>query len=75
MVESLSDFAFPKLRYEKYLVLDVMMYVDHPEVYEFMYSINKETRSFFLKNFITVRNGFFNDGLIIYLLKSDFNHY
>jgi len=32
MEKSLSDFPFRKLRKEKYLTLDVMMYVDREEV-------------------------------------------
>jgi hypothetical protein len=30
-----------KLSYDKYLTLDVMMYVEHPEAYEFMFAVNK----------------------------------
>jgi hypothetical protein len=75
MVESLNEFPFPKLRYEKYLTLDIMMYVDHPEVYKFMFTLNKEARKFLQDNFISVRNGFVNEGLITYELKHDFMHY
>jgi hypothetical protein len=74
MVESLNEFPFPKLRYEKYLTLDVMMYVDHPEVYKFMFTLNKEARKFLQDNFISVRNEFVNKGLITYELKHDFMH-
>ena len=31
-----------------------------------MFSVNREARSFIIINFITVRNGFVNDGLIEY---------
>ena len=75
MVESLSDFPFRKLRFNKYLTLDVMMYVEHPEVYKFMFSVNKATRSFLLKNFITLRNGFINNGLITYQIHHNFDSY
>jgi hypothetical protein len=68
MVESHSEFPFRKLRYVKYLILNVMMNVDHPEVYKFMFSINKEARKFLQDNFITVRNEFINEGLITYEL-------
>jgi hypothetical protein len=73
--ESLTDFPFRKLRYQKYLTLDVMMHVEREAVCKFMFSVNKEARMFLLNNFITVRNGFINEGLITYVLKSDFNHF
>ena len=47
MVESVSAaLPFPKLRYDKYLTLDVLMFVDHPKAYEFMFAVNKATRTF-----------------------------
>ena len=75
MVESLSEFPFRKLRYDTLLTLDVMMYVDRADVYKFMFSLNKEARKFLQDNFITVRNGFINDGLITYQIKRDFEGY
>jgi hypothetical protein len=65
MVESVSAaFPFPKLRYNKYMMLDVLMFVDHPKAYEFMLAVNKATRTFLYDNLITVHNGFTNEGLI-----------
>jgi hypothetical protein len=75
MVESLSEFPFRKLRYYTYITLDVMMYVDRVDVYQFMFTLNKEARKFLQDNFITVRNGFVNDGLITYQIQNDFNGY
>ena len=75
MVESPSNFPFRKLRYDKYLMLDVMTHVEHQEVLKFMFSLNKEARTFLQNNFITIRNEFINDGLITYSLKNDFNSY
>ena len=69
MVESVSDFPFSKLRYEKYLILDVMMYVEHQQVLQFMFACNKQARTFLQNNYITVRNGFVNDGLIPYCFE------
>jgi hypothetical protein len=40
------------------------MHVDYLDAYKFMYNINKEGRKFIINNFLTVRNGFINDGLI-----------
>lgn len=75
MVESLSDLPFRKLRDEKYLTLELMLYIEHPEVLQFMFSVNKDTRKFLESNFITIRNGFVNEGLITYELSSEFNNW
>jgi hypothetical protein len=64
MVESVNDFAFHGLKYKKYLTLHVMMYVEREEVLKFMFTVNKSTRAFLEHNFITIRNGFINEGLI-----------
>jgi hypothetical protein len=71
MVESVSDFPFSKLRHHKYLTLDVMMYVDHQQVFEFMFACNKKARAFLQHNYLTIRNGFVNDGLIPYCYDDD----
>ena len=75
MVESFSDFPFRKLRDEKFLTLELMLYIEHPEMLQFMFSVNKDTRKFLESNFIAIRNGFFNEGLITYELSSDFNNW
>lgn len=67
MVESLNNFAFRKLRFAKYITLEVMMYVDHPQVYKFMFNLNKQSRFYLQNNIKTVQNGFINEGLIIFL--------
>ena len=69
MAESVSGFPFFKLRYEKYLILDVMMYVEHQQVLQFMFTCNKQARTFLQQNYITVRNGFVNDGLTSYFFN------
>jgi len=63
-MESVCYFPFPKLGLFKYLVVDVMMHVDHLDACKFMHIINKDGRKFIFKNYIAVRNGFVNDGLI-----------
>ena len=74
MVESLSEFPLRKLRCDLYLMIDIMLHVDYEEVKNFMFTLNKETRAFLQKNFIIIRNGFVNEGLITYDLgKLDFN--
>ena len=52
-----------------------MMYVDHPDVYKFMFTLNKEARKLLQDNFITVRNGFINDGLITYQIDCVSNRF
>ena len=37
-----------------------------------MFEVNKEARSFLVNNFITVKNGFINDGLIVYDIDGKF---
>ena len=63
-MESKSAFPFRKLRYNTYLTLDVMIHVEKEDAYKFMFALNKTARKFILDKFITVRNGFVNDGLI-----------
>jgi hypothetical protein len=78
MEESVSDFPFSKLRHHKYLTLDVMMYVDHQQVFEFMFACNKKARAFLQHNYLTIRNGFVNNGFIPYCFyrkNSEFYHY
>jgi hypothetical protein len=78
-MESPGNFPFCKIRYYIYLALDVMMYLDHEDAFKFMFKINKEGRKFIINNFITVRNGFINDGLIDIIFDNDpseqFNNY
>ena len=66
MVESLSEFPLRKLRHDPYLIIDVIMNVDYEEAQKFMFALNKETRCFLEDNFIIIRNGFVNEGLITY---------
>jgi hypothetical protein len=73
MVESVSAFPLSKLRYDKFLTLDVMMYLEYQEANTFMFAVNKEARLFLQNNFIIIRNGFLNDGLIIYRMENHFN--
>ena len=66
MVESLSDFPFRKLQCDKLLTLEVMMFVDHQEVKQFMFNLNKKARSYIQTNIVTVQNGFINEGLVTF---------
>ena len=72
MEESVSDFPFIKLRHHKYLTLEVMMYVEHQQVFEFMFTYNKKARAFLQHNYLTIRNGFVNDGLIPYCFDDNY---
>ena len=63
-MESKIAFPFRKLRNDKYLMLDVLMYVLYQVPLNFMYALNKESRLFIALNLTTIKNGFINDGLI-----------
>jgi hypothetical protein len=69
-MEEASSFIFRKLRYEKFLTLEVMMHVEHRNVLAFIFGVNKETRTFLIQNMITIQNGFINDGLIEHCISS-----
>jgi hypothetical protein len=66
MEYSTKSFPFRKLRHDIYLPLEVIMYVEHPEVLNIMFAVNREARSYIENNFIIIRNGFINAGLITY---------
>jgi hypothetical protein len=75
MEEAVTSFPFRKLRYEIYLTLDIMMYVERSKALEFMFFVNKEARAFLHQHFISIQNGFINEGLIVYDLSCNFNGY
>ena len=64
MNESVCAFLFPRLSEDKYLTLEIMMYVDYFDSLIFMFYLNNATRTFLESNASTIRNGFINDGLI-----------
>lgn len=67
-MESVSVFPFRMLRQENYLTLEVLMFVKHLDAINFMFALNKSARGFIQDNYVTVRNGFVNEGLIEYEL-------
>ena len=75
MEVTVSAFPFQKLRYDKYLTLEAMMYVERSKSLEFMFSVNRETRKFLQKEYITIQNGFVNEGLIVFKFSNDFKGY
>ena len=75
MENSPCDLPFQKFRHDKFLTLNVLMNIEHEEAYKFMFGVNNKTRTFLEHNFITIRNGFINEGLITYYIRTDFNHY
>lgn len=70
MEETVNKFFFCKLMHDTYLTIDVMMHIDRSNVLQFMYRVKKETRSFLQKNYISITNGFINEGLIVYDIKA-----
>lgn len=75
MEEAVSALPFSKLSHDIYLALEVLMHVERKQALDFMFGVNKQARSFVKNHFISIRNGFINEGLIIYDLKCTFNHY
>ena len=69
-MESDGDFPFRKLRFYKYLTLEVLMNIDHFDACYFMFKINREARKFILNNYIAVRNGYINEGLIDFVFNN-----
>ena len=65
----MSNLPFHGLKYTKYLILNVMMFVERQEVLEFMFAVNKKTRTFITQNIIIIQNGFINEGLIPYIFE------
>ena len=61
-----SMMPFRKLRYDKYLTLDVMLNVEYQQALKFMFALTKDSRIFLSQNLITIKNGFINEGLITY---------
>jgi hypothetical protein len=72
MEETVTAFPFRKLINDIYLILDVMMHVDRSDVLQYLFEVNKETRSFLQKHFIAIKNGFINEGLIVYDINGDY---
>jgi hypothetical protein len=72
MEEGSHTFPFFKLRHDIYLTLEVMMYVERSQAFEFMQAVNKEGRSSIQKQYISIKNGFINEGLIVHDLHLNF---
>ena len=75
MEESVTAFPFCKLRHYIYLTLEIMMYVEYKQACYFMFHANKGTRAYLENNASTIRNGFINDGLIVYEVEDKFLHF
>jgi hypothetical protein len=71
MEETSTSFLFQKLRHNLYALIDVMMYVDLKNALEFMHCVNKEARTFLRQNYDSIKNGFINEGLIVYDIDGD----
>ena len=67
-----GGFPFGKFKHNIYHTLDVMMFVEHQDALKFMFSVNKQSRHYITNNFISIRNGFNNDGLIDLNLTFDY---
>jgi hypothetical protein len=72
MESALSVFPFWKLRYEKYLFLDVLLYIDYKNALEFMFKLSIDARKFLHSNISSINNAYNNEGLIIHDIKFTF---
>lgn len=75
MEEPAHTFPFLKLVRDKYLTLEVLMYLEYSDACKFMFSVNKAGRIFLETHLSIIRNGFINDGLIEYKIEDGFNCY
>lgn len=66
MVETLTNFPFRKLKDNKFLTVGVLAFVEYQDALEFLFSLNKEARTFLQENIDIVNNEFINGGLITY---------
>ena len=65
MVEPVQrGYPFSKLRYN--LTLEVLMNIEYCDAFSFMFTVNREARTFLVRKHIMIRNGFDNEGLITY---------
>ena len=65
MVEAVkTGHPFSKLRHN--LTLEVLINIAYCDALSFMFTVNKEARSFLVKKLTMIRNGFENEGLIIH---------
>ena len=67
-----GSFPFGKFKHNIYHTLDVIMFVEYQDALKFMFSVNKEARHYIKNNFISIRNGYDNDGLIDLSLVFDY---
>ncbi len=68
MEEGSQSFPFYKLRHDIYLTLEVIMYVERSQAFEFMQAVSKEARSYIEKHYLSIKNEFINEGLIVHNL-------
>jgi hypothetical protein len=54
MKTEVTTFPFRKLSDEKFIVVDIMMFLKYDYATEFMFNINKIMRKFIKDNFITI---------------------
>ncbi len=79
MEGSLLIVPFTRLSKDKYLTLEILLYVKYSDACRFMFSLSKGSRCFLIENFITIRNEFINDGyiedIISGYLSTSFDYY
>ena len=64
-----KPFPFEKLRQDKFLFIEVLMYNNYIDALIFMHNTNRATRDFHCESYTTVKNGFVNEGLITHKIS------
>jgi len=63
-MEVVKAFPFHKLRYFKYITIEVLLFIELSDALKFMFGLNKSSRLFIEQRYFNLRNGFINEGLI-----------
>jgi len=58
--------TFGKLKFKKYLIIEMLMNLEYIDALSFLWKVNKEGREFLFKQIVYVKNGFVNEGLIVH---------
>ena len=74
-IDSVTSFPFRKLRYDTYLTLDIIMCIEYKYALQYLFDVNKQTRQFLCRHFITIKNSYENEGLITHEIDNSFKGY
>ncbi len=66
-----KQLPFEKLSLSKYLLVEVLMYIEYKDALNILHTINKDGTDFLTHNYTTIRNSFENEGLITYQIETN----